>query len=88
MVTLAVALTRGPTAVELAVITTTRLGAETVAGAVKVAVPPLIVEVGEMEPQGAAAQLTDQVTPEFVVSFVTTAMTGAVAFVSIALGGA
>jgi hypothetical protein len=40
-----------------------------------------------MEPQGASLQLADQVTPEFVVSFATTALTGAVAFVSIVLGG-
>ena len=87
MVTLAVALTRGPTEVELAVITTTRLGGDTVDGAVNVAVPPLVVEVGEMEPQGDESQLTDQVTPEFVVSLLTTAETVAVAFVNIEPGG-
>jgi hypothetical protein len=43
IVTLAAALTRVPAAVELAVITTTRLGAEVMGGAVKVAASPLAV---------------------------------------------
>jgi hypothetical protein len=76
---------------EVAVTTTTGLGlgfgAGTVGGAVKTAACPLAVWSGETEPQGALEQLTDQVTPEFVVSFVTSATTVAVAFVSIVLGG-
>jgi hypothetical protein len=41
IVTFAVALTKGPTAVELAVITSTEFPAETEGGAVKVTVSPL-----------------------------------------------
>lgn len=92
IVTLAVTLTLDPAAVELAVITTTGLGvglgAGTVEGDVNVAAAPLAVCEGEIVPHGAFEQLTDQVTPAFVVSFETTAMTVAVAFVSIVVGGA
>jgi hypothetical protein len=46
-------------------------------------------EFADQEPQGETSQLNMlQVTPEFVVSFVTTAITGALAFVNIVLGGA
>ena len=95
MVTLAVVLTLAnpaPVAAEVAVMTTTGLGvglgSGTVGGAVKVAGAPLAVRDGDTEPQGVLAQLTDQVTPELVRSFETTAMTVAVAFVNIVLGGA
>jgi hypothetical protein len=87
IVTVAVALT--PNA-PVAVIVTTGLGGlpvGTVGGAVKVAVSPLAVWTGEMEPQGAEAQVTDQVTPEFVGSLATLAKTGAFALGSIVLGG-
>jgi hypothetical protein len=87
MVTLAVVLTLAnpaPVAAEVAV----GLGSGTVGGAVKVAGAPLAVRDGDTEPQGVLAQLTDQVTPELVRSFETTAMTVAVAFVNIVLGGA
>jgi hypothetical protein len=85
--TFAVALTRGPTAVEVATITIVSLGTETVEGAVKVAANPFEVCEGTMEPQGATSQPTDQVTPEFVVSLLTSAATVAVALVNIELGG-
>jgi hypothetical protein len=92
IVTLTVALTLNPAEVEDAVITTTGsgagFGAGTVGGAVKVAACPLAVWVGETEPQGLSWQVTDQVTPEFVVSFTTAAVTVAIAFVSMVPGGA
>ena len=87
IMTFAVTLTRGPTAVEVAIITMVSLGTETVEGAVKVAATPFKVCMGAIEPQGATSQPTDQVTPEFVVSLLTTAATVAVAFVNIELGG-
>ena len=74
-------------------IVTTGLFVGTLDAAVYVAVCPLAVWVGETEPQAAvevevaAAQFTDQVTPEFVGSLATTAVIGAVAFGSIVLGG-
>jgi hypothetical protein len=89
IVTVAVALIPDavPTAVGVAVIEMILLPADTVDGAVKIAVAPLAVLAGEITPQGATLQPKDHVTPEFVLSLVTTAMTGAVAFVSIVAGG-
>jgi hypothetical protein len=93
MVTLAVAVTAPAplAAVEVAVIVTTGLVVPkevgTVGGAVNVAGAPLAVCKGVTVPQGAASQLTLQVTPELVVSSETTAMTVAVALVSMLLGG-
>jgi hypothetical protein len=48
-----------------------------------------IAEFGDQEPQGGASQLgnTLQVTPEFVGSFVTTAIMGALAFATKVPGG-
>ena len=54
-------------ATDVAAIVTTPSGAGTVAGAVNVAATPEAVRTGETEPQGALEQLTDQVTPAFVV---------------------
>ena len=74
------------------IVTTEGLPVGTAAGAVKVVVPPLAVCRGEKEPQGgggalgALEQATDQVTPPFAGSFLTTAVTGAVAPVNIVLG--
>jgi uncharacterized protein (DUF983 family) len=55
-------------------------------GAVKVAACPLAVCAGKTEPHRVPEQNTDQSMPAFVVSFVATAVTGAVAFVSMVLG--
>jgi hypothetical protein len=52
-----------------------------------VAGTPLAVWEGETEPQGVLAQLTDQSTPELLVSFAIIATTVAVAFTSMVLGG-
>ncbi len=92
IVTFRLALTCAPVAVAEAVMITPPLGVRIpggggVGGAVKIAAAPLAVCVGEIEPHGLPPQLTDHVTPEFVVSFETTAMTVAAAFVSIVLGG-
>ena len=77
-----------PVAEAVAEIVTTGLGAGgTVGGAVKVAAAPLAVCVGEILPQGGLSQLTDQSTPEFVVSFATVATTVAVVLIGIVLGG-
>jgi hypothetical protein len=54
---------------------------------VKIAAVPLGVCEGVIVPHGVFAQLTCQSTPEFVASFFTTAITVAVAFVSIVGGG-
>jgi hypothetical protein len=56
-------------------------------GAVKTVGAPLAVCEGLNVPHGGVAQLTDQMTPEFVGSFCTTAMMLAVALVNILLGG-
>jgi len=91
MVTLAVATTLpSPPAAAVAVIVTIGLAVGTVAGAVKVAVAPLAVWAGEIEPQGVREgrrQSTVQFTPAFVVSLATVAMTVAVPFVYNVLGG-
>jgi len=93
IVTSTLALTCAPVAVAEAVIVTPPLGVRIpagggVGGAVKVAAAPLALCVGEIEPHGLPPQLTDHVTPEFVVSLETTAMTVVVAFISSVLGGA
>ncbi len=93
MVTSALSLTCAPVAVDEAVMVTPPLGVRIpagggVGGAVKVTAAPLALCVGEIEPQGLPPQLTTHVTPEFVVSLETTAMTVEVAFTSSVLGGA
>jgi hypothetical protein len=92
MLTVTVLRTLVPVAVAYAVIVTCNpgggLGDGTVGGAVKIAVAPLALVLGVTVPQGNREQLTLQVTPAFVVSLVTTAITGAVALVNMVVGGA
>jgi hypothetical protein len=87
MVTTAVAVTL-PAAVEVAVMVTAGLGVGGAGGAVNVAGAPLAVCDGTTVPQGVFEQLTVQVTPELLVSLATTAVTVAVPFVKIVVGGA
>jgi hypothetical protein len=96
IVTLVVAVTTDgpPVADAVAVIVTTGLGfgfdglgGGSVGGAVNVAGTPLAVWEGETEPHGLLAQITNQSTPELVLSFETVAMTVAVALTSMVLGG-
>ena len=85
-----VAVAKAPNAPVAVMFTMGGLPVGTVGGAVKVAVSPLAVWTGKTEPQevlGAVEQVTDQFTPAFVLSFETTAVTGAVAFGNIVLGG-
>jgi hypothetical protein len=49
---------------------------------------PLAVEAGLKVPQGALPQVTDQVTPAFLLSLLTTAVRPAVALVASEVGGA
>jgi len=75
-------------AVACATIVTTGLEVDgTSGGAVKTAGAPLAVCEGVIVPHGVLAQLTFQVTPEFVGSFCTTAATVAVALINIVAGG-
>jgi hypothetical protein len=62
-------------AIAVATIVTTRSDGGLAAGAAYVAACPLSVFVGDIEPQGAAAHVTLQVTPRLLASLLTRAVT-------------